>query len=455
MWGIEIAVMLAMIAFNGVFAAYEIALASISVSRLQSMAREGRRGAKRAVSMKESMEYSLAAVQLAITLVGAVAAAVGGAGADENIAPWMQQTFGLSDTASEVIAISCVVVPLTIVTIMFGELVPKVFALRNKEWVCLRLSPFMYWFSFAVHPVVWCLETGVLKLMSWGEKAWKKKLDPHAPGESAELQELRASVALARTSRLIGAREERIILGAAALSQRPVREIMLPAEFISMLNVESSMTDALISAHLDMHSRFPVTERPDDAQRIVGYVNFKDLVTYLRFMPDEPTLRPILRNITSFDEDTPVAQCLERLIRGHAHIALVRDGRDRVVGLVTLEDMIEELVGEIEDEYDRLPAHVEAAGPGWIVGGGLGLAALRERTGIDLPADMPDARLRNVNDWIGVHVDGPVRGGEIIDRPTVRAVVRKSRRQKALEVLLQPKRSKSEDAAASTASAAV
>jgi putative hemolysin len=340
-----------------------------------------------------------------------------------------------------------VVVPLTVLTIMFGELVPKVFALRNKEWVCLRLSPFMYWFSFFVHPIVWCLETGVLKLMHWGEKAWKKKLEPHGPGEAAELQELRASVALARTSRLIGAREERIILGAAALSQRPVKEIMLPAEFISLLNIESSMTDALISAHLDMHSRFPVSERPGDPQKIVGYVNFKDLVTYLRFMPDEPTLRPIVRNITSFVEDTPVAQCLERLIRGHAHIALVRDSRDQVVGIVTMEDMIEELVGEIEDEYDRLPAHVEAAGPGWIVGGGLGLAALRERTGIDLAADLPEARPRNVNEWVATHVDGPVRGGETIDRPTLRAVVRKSRRQKALEVLLQPRKPKAEGAA--------
>lgn len=114
-------------------------------------------------------------------------------------------------------------------TIIFGELIPKVFALRNKEWVCLRMSAAMQWFALSVRPGVWFLESVVTTLMKLGQRHWQARIDQQMKTESAELQELRASVALARTSRLIGAQEEKIILGAAALSQRPVRDIMLPA----------------------------------------------------------------------------------------------------------------------------------------------------------------------------------------------------------------------------------
>ena len=147
MWGVEITVMLSMIVVNSVLAAYEIALASVSRPRLYVLLREGRKGAKAAQQMKDNMEGSLAVVQLGITLVGAIAAATGGAGAEENIAPWLHDALGWSWTVSEFLAIALVVVPLTVVTIVFGELVPKVFALRNKEWVCLRMSPAMRWIS--------------------------------------------------------------------------------------------------------------------------------------------------------------------------------------------------------------------------------------------------------------------------------------------------------------------
>jgi putative hemolysin len=432
MWGAELAVMIGMIALNSVLAAYEIALASISLSRLQVMLRERRTGAKAALFMKRNMEASLATVQLGITLVGAIAAATGGAGAEATIVPWLQGTWQMSPGMAELLAITLVVLPLTMVTIIFGELIPKVFALRNKEWVCLRMSPAMRWIAWSVGPLVWVLENTVLALMRLGGR-WQARLDAQMKTESAELQELRASVALARTSRLIGAQEEKIILGAAALSQRPVREVMLPAVSISMLNANASIADCLVAAHLDMHTRFPVTERPGDPQSIFGYVNFKDIVAHLRLAPQEPSLRAIVRRITSLAEDTPASSALEALIKEHTHIALVRDGAGSVVGLVTLEDMIEELVGEIEDEYDRLPIHGVPSGNAWVVGGGIALGRLREMTGLDLLADLPAAEARNLNEWVLGHLGQPARGGEVVERGNVRVVVRKIRRQKVLE----------------------
>jgi putative hemolysin len=438
MWTTEILVMLAMIGTNAILAAYEIALASITLSRLQAFVQEGRAGARAALYMKNNMEGSLAVVQLGITLVGAIAAATGGAGAEEQISPQLQAALGVSDGVAEVIAVACVVIPLTVVTIVFGELIPKLFALRNKEWVCLRLSPAMRSFSFAVWPVVWVLETAVTALMKWGERHWQQRLDRHMKTEAAELQELRASVALARTSRLIGPQEEKIILGAAALAQRPVREIMLPAEAISMLDVNASLGESLIAAHLDMHTRFPVTERPGDPQAIIGYVNFKDIVAHMRLAPHDDSIRAILRTIPSLAEESPVGNCLEQMMRGHYHIALVRSAAGQVVGLVTLEDMMEELVGEIEDEYDRLPVQAVPAGNGWVVGGGLGLERLREISRLDLLQDLPAGGARTVSEWVIGHLPSPLRGGEIVQRGNLRVVVRKVRRQKVLEAQVEP-----------------
>lgn len=432
MWGVELVVMVSMIAVNSVFAGYEIALASISVSRLQVMIRENRTGARAALYMKENMEGSLATVQLGITLVGAIAAATGGAGAEAKIVPLLQETFQMSVGVAEFLAIALVVLPLTVVTIIFGELIPKVFALRNKEWVCLRMSPAMRWFAWSVGPVVWFLENTVMTFMRLGGR-WQARLDEQMKTEAAELQELRASVALARTSRLIGAQEEKIILGAAALSQRPVREIMLPASGINMLDVNASIADCLVAAHLDMHTRFPVAERAGDPQSLIGYVNFKDIVAHMRLAPHESSLRGILRTITSFREDTPVSTCLEALMRERTHIALVRNGSGQVVGMVTLEDMIEELVGEIEDEYDRLPVQGVPSGGGWVVGGGIALSRLRELTNLDLTVDLPPSGARNLNEWVVGHLGKPVKGGEVLERGDVRVVVRKVRRQKVLE----------------------
>lgn len=439
---VELIVMAAMVVFNGVFAGYEIALAAVTIPRLQVLVRENRAGAKAALHMKENVEASLAAVQVAITLLGAIAAAIGGAGAVESIRPFLLAGLGFSPAAATVVAFAAVVIPLTFLTIMFGELIPKVFSLRNKEWVCLRLSPVMRWFCVSVWPVVWLFETGVMGLLAWSERRWRPKVSPTAKRESTELQELRAYAAYARASRIIGEREERIILGAARLSSLTVREIMLPAEHLSMLNMQASLGESIVTAHLEMHTRFPVAERPGDPQSILGYVNFKDLVALMRLSrPHEASLKAILRPMLSLDAELAITVCLERMMREHTHIALVcettADAAGRVVGLITLEDIIEELVGDIQDEYDRLPVHATPSGWAWVVGGGLTLLRLKATAGIDLTTDMPthkvEGGVRTVSDWIFGHLNGTVRGGDVLERGNWRIVVRKVRRQKVLE----------------------
>lgn len=436
MLGIDWAIIAAMVLLNGLFAAYELALASVSLAQLQMLANEGRFGARAAASMKRSMEGSLAVVQLGITLVGVIAAATGGAEAQEDFAPLIRARLGTSATTSELLALMLVVVPLTLVTIVVGELIPKVFALRNKEWVCLRLSPLMMGFSYVVWPIVWLLETTVRAAVALGERFVFRNRGNTAADEVGHMQELRAMAAVARASRLIGPREERIIVSAARLSSRPVIEIALPAEHISLLTVTDSLADCLIAAHLDMHTRFPVTQRAGDPQAIVGYVNFKDIVALLRIAPKNPSIAAILRPIPLLPATQPISTVLENMMREHTHIALVRDTTGRIVGMVTLEDILEELVGEIEDEHDRLPAHVAASEAGWVVGGGISLARLREVTGIDLEADPPPNGARTLNQWMAGHLGRPVHGGDQLERTGLRVLVRKIRRQGVLEAQL-------------------
>jgi putative hemolysin len=435
---VELAIIMALVLFNGVFAGYEIALAAVTIARLQVLARENRAGAKAALAMKQSMEASLAAVQVAATLIGASAAALGGASAAESLEPLFKQSLGISHVAAEVLAIAVIVIPLTMFTILFGELMPKVFGLRNKEWVCLRLSPAMRWFCFSVWPAVWLFETCVTTLIAWSERRWRPRTESSGKSEAIELLELRAQAASARASRLIGEREEGIILGAARFSSRKVREIMLPAEHITALNLDASLGECLVAAHLEMHTRFPVAERPGDPESIRGYVNFKDLVALMRLSrPHEASLRAISRPLPGLDADMMLTACLERLIREHTHIALVRGADGKVVGLITLEDLLEELVGEIQDEYDRLPVHAVPSGAGWVVGGGLAIARFKELSGIDLAADPPEGPpaggLRTVSDWFIGHTHGRFQSGDVLDRPGVRMVVRKVRRQKVFE----------------------
>jgi putative hemolysin len=319
-----------------------------------------------------------------------------------------------------------------------------VFALRNKEWVCLYLSPPMQWFVFTVWPVVWTLETIVTTLMNFGERHFRRQGDA-SRSEASELHELRASATLARASRLIGAHEERIILAAAALSQRPLREAMLPASFIRMLSIDASIADALMAAHLDMHTRFPVTERPGDPQGIVGYVNFKDLVAALRLAPQSPKVGGISRAIPSLSAGQSVALCLEQLIRERTHIALVRDEAGTVVGMVTLEDLIEELVGDIEDEFDNLPVLVVRSGGGWVVGGGVSPEKLRTSTGLQLPAFPETEPVRHLSDWVLRKLGRPVQGGEVIESDGLRVVVRKVRRQMVQEAQIQEQTARAEE----------
>jgi putative hemolysin len=282
-----------------------------------------------------------------------------------------------------------------------------------------------------VYPAVWVLEGLVKSMLSWGERRWQPKVDGRS--EVTEIEELRAVVALARTSRLIGGQEERIIMGAARLSSRSIAEIMIPVDEIVTLDLAHTMAESLVLAHADMHTRFPVCRQSGDPQTICGYVNFKDIVSELRLSPDQPSLRGIMRSMPDLSADLSIAASLQRMIREHVHISLVRDDQSRIVGMVTLEDILEELVGDILDEYDRSPSHISEGGAGWVMGGGVNIDRLEQATGVRIDRGSLASDCRTLNDWIVQHLQRPPRGGDVVKASGLRVLVRKIRRQRVLE----------------------
>jgi putative hemolysin len=431
-FGFEIIVILLMLFVNAVFAAYEMSLASISRARLVSLCHQKKRGAEEAAYMKDRMEASLAVVQLGITFAGAIAAATGGAGSRETFAPYFVR-IGIPDFYAEVLSIICIVIPLGVFTIIFAELVPKMFALNNRESVCLKLSPVMRMIALFGNPVVSFFETVVKEIMKLCPKRFRADI---SVDDKQSLNELTAAAAIARMSRLIGAHEEKIVLAAAHLSRHKVADIMLPAADISTMSVENSLMEALVKAHLDMHTRFPVCEKKDDPQTVIGYLNFKDIMNALKLNPESPSIRGITRPIKRIPGNTPLSVALSEMMQEKAHIAVVVSDGGQTAGMLTLEDIIEELVGEIEDEFDKLPSHIQPCGNGWIIGGGASMKAVASTLGVELPPGEPSERIPSLAEWAVQKIGKPVEGGQIICHNNISVIVRKLRRKKLSEAFV-------------------
>jgi len=432
-FSLELLVIFLMLVSNAIFAAYEMALASISQARMAVLVNEKKKGAAEAGYMKNRMEASLAMVQLGITLVGAIAAAIGGAGVGETLAPYFQSQWGFSELWAEVLALTFFIIPLTMVTIVFAELVPKMLALNNKEWVVLAMSPVMKFLVGAAYPLISLLEAAVKRVVEVISP--KRTLNP-ADERTQGLHELKAAVALARASRLLGSREEKIVLSAAQLSARAVREIMIPATDIFMIPRGSSLTDAFLKAHLDMHTRFPVCDEEGNPQSIQGYVNFKDIMVALKINPTDPTIRGITRPILRLDEKMTISQVLEKMIQDKAHIVLVTGRENVILGLVTLEDIIEELVGEIEDEFDRHLTHIKPYGSSWLVGGGVPMTKVVAAIGFDWTDKFVGRAVPTLSEWCEEKNGRPLVGGEVIESDNVRVAPRKFRRRKMSEAII-------------------
>ncbi|HMD69345.1 MAG TPA: CBS domain-containing protein, partial [Chitinivibrionales bacterium] len=236
----------------------------------------------------------------------------------------------------------------------------------------------------------------------------------------------------AALNNLISKEQARLVMRSIGLSKTPVSEVMMKREQVKLLSNTMTLTDALVAAHLHYHTRYPIADG-GDADRIMGYVNFKDIVIALHINPKDPTLKGIMRPMLFVNFSDTALVVLNKMILGHHHVAIVRDGAGRTAGLVTLEDIIEEVFGEIQDEFDILPRFVRAIPDNrFLAGGATPMSELREKVCPDFP-DEPTT----VDSWIRSHTRKALQKKSVVRYSGWEFVIAKVRRSQIHEVIVE------------------
>lgn len=314
---------------NALLSAAEMAFVTLSKAQLRELIRRGHKPAETLLKLRESPERTLSVVQIGITLVGALAAAVGGAGAEETLSPLIVERFGVEGHWADIVALTVVVAPLTLINVLWGELIPKSLALRDPLRTALWAAPWFQAFDRLLGPVVDIFETATKKIL---------QLFPARPvaqdgqGVVFDLESLSVT-------------SQQFAMNIAAIEKKRVRDIMLPWDQVSRVN--SGMTPQQVEEIVVAcgHTRLPVIHEG----KILGLLNTKEFSALRRAGRDQ--WLDLIRDIQFFQATTPVVSALKLLQARRRHMAIIIEG-ESVLGIITLEDVVEEVIGEIYDEAD-------------------------------------------------------------------------------------------------------
>ena len=341
--GFELALIVILVLLNGIFSATEIALVTLRRSRIQQLVDEGNRAAVRVQHLKANPGRFLAVIQIGINFLGFLASAFAAVSLVDDFAAWIA-TFGPLANIANALALVIVTVVLTLFTIIFGELVPKQIGLAHAERVAMSTARLMEVLGTLFGPLVGAL-TWITRRIA---RLFRADV---AADERISSEELRLIIEQGGEQGILEAEEEQMIHAVIELGQQRIHEVMVPRIAMVTLTTSVTMQEALDTIIEQGHSRIPVYENTID--EIVGILYAKDLLPFLRpGGPEPPPLRSILRTPVFVPESMSVDDLLHELQRRKVHLAVVLDEYGGTAGLVTIEDLIEEIVGEIQDEYD-------------------------------------------------------------------------------------------------------
>lgn len=328
----EIVVIAFCLALNALLAGLEMGFVAASKPQLRHLAKTGNEEARHILSLRESPERTLSVIQIGITLVGAIASAVGGAGATESVTPYLQARFGMGETLAEVLAIMAVVIPITYLSVVFGELVPKTIALRNPLLVSLKGAPGLALADKLLAPAVTVLEWSTKKII----RVFFRKTTPVAalPETVVEIDSL-------------AAHHQQAILNLAHLERRAVRDILVPWDTVTFVRSTDTMDEIVPVIFASGHTRLPVI---DDGS-VLGILHTKEFLAYRENGGKEwqSIIRPIIRVQAS---DTALS-LLRVMQQKRSHMAAIFSPSGERLGIVTLEDILEEFLGDVFDEDDQ------------------------------------------------------------------------------------------------------
>ncbi|WP_433555135.1 hemolysin family protein [Pseudonocardia xinjiangensis] len=337
----SLGLVLLFVLIGGFFSASEMALVTLRDSQVRRMAEQDRRGA-RVAHLREDSNRFLSAVQIGVTLAGFFSAAYGGSTLSEPLGAVLSG-WGLHPALAGSIAFIVVTIAISYLSLVLGELAPKRLALQRPEAIARGVAPVLDRVARLSRPLIWVLGVStdaVVRLLG---------LDPKASDDDVSAEELRDMVS---THRSLGQEERRVLGDVFAAADRSVGTVMVPRTEVDFLEADSTVADAAGVVLRGTHSRYPVIGA--DADEVVGVVHVRDLLTVLHTEPgaEHRTLRRLARPVPLLPNGKRLFQALPELRAQRAHLAVVVDEYGGTAGIVTLEDILEQLVGEIEDEYD-------------------------------------------------------------------------------------------------------
>jgi putative hemolysin len=342
---LQLIVIILLTVANGFFAASEIAIVSARRGRLEQRAESGSRSARTALELAEEPNRFLATVQVGITLIGTFAAAFGGDALSEPIerliAPYAGPTY------APAIALAMVVLFLTYLSLIVGELVPKRLALQSAERIAIFVAPIMQRISRLAGPVVWFLTMSTQAVLTLLGRARHQE-------EQITEDDVLSLVREGAEAGTVEFTEQELIERVFDFTDRKAREIMTPRTELCAVAIDTPVREAAQILLDRGHTRLPVFRESLDS--VVGIVHARDLFAALQREAAEtsaPRLDELLREPVYVFEHQPVTDLLRRFRQARTHLALVLDEYGQTAGLVTLEDVLEELTGDISDEHDE------------------------------------------------------------------------------------------------------
>jgi len=383
----------ALVAVNGFFAAVEFSLVAVRLSRVRQLVEQGRGSARIVLDLIGRLDRVVSGVQVGITLTSLGLGALGEATLASLISPAVANIPG-RHAAILVHAISLAVafLLLTILHVVLGELVPKSISLQRAGHVALLVARPFQWYLDFFSPAISLLDGASRWILSGlGFSGGPSHTQVH----SAE--ELQIQIQQARERGLVGPEEEKFIVGAIELDQTQVRELMVPRPDVHSVVADATLDDVMRVFVTTQRSRLPVFEGA--GEHVLGYIHIKDIVWVLLdrerraeegWSAPEFNVRRMLHEIVIVPETKPANELLHELRSRHGWMAMVVDEFGTILGLVTLEDILEQLVGEIHDEYDVVEKPLivgQGAETAMIFDASLNIRDLESQHNIILPED--------------------------------------------------------------------
>jgi putative hemolysin len=407
---LEIALIIILIILNGIFSAGETAIISLRKSKIKALTKERKDGrAEKLLHMKENPERFLSAVQIGITLFGTLASAIGGTIAIRYLAPLLAMISFLKPF-SDTIALGIVVLVMTYLFLVFGELVPKYVGLSNKVKVSIFIVPL---FDFVSRFFFF-----LVNILSFSTMFFVKGLNLKHGEEHAGEGEIKILLEEGRIKGVFDRTEEELIHGVFQFADRSVKEIMVPKPNVYAIDIEDNKDKVLDYIIENEFSRYPVYR--DSFDNIIGIVYHKEITKYIWREKDPFTLEKILKKPFFVPETMEISILLKEMQRTHQHLAVVIDEYGTTVGIVTLEDIMEEIFGEIMDETDVEDKIERLRDGSHIIDSSYSIRDLNERLQLDIP-ESPD--YETLGGFILTQLQGMPKGGEIIYQGTYKFTV--------------------------------